>query len=118
MQHVVLADQDFADFGFERGETTLELGGFFGKTVRHGDFGGGKCARSRGLSTGRGRGIFPGHFGMFRPMGDVTRVVEALIESPWDGDDLLEPLSKTDKAAVRKELIKRATKKPERYLLE
>ena len=37
VQHLVLADQDLADLGLERGEPTLELGDVFGELVGHMD---------------------------------------------------------------------------------
>jgi HEAT repeat protein len=42
-------------------------------------------------------------------------VVEAMVAAPWDADDLVKPLSKNDRAAVRKALLARAAKTPERY---
>lgn len=44
-------------------------------------------------------------------MGSAKDVVEALVESPWDAEDLLEEVSKADKAAVRVELLRRAQEK-------
>ena len=35
VQHVVLADQDLADLGLERGEPALELGDVFSEAIRH-----------------------------------------------------------------------------------
>lgn len=42
----------------------------------------------------------------------VADVVEQLIESPWEAEDLLEPLSNADRAAVREQLLERASEDP------
>lgn len=44
-------------------------------------------------------------------MATAKELVEALIESPWDAEDLLREVSKADKAAVRAELLGRAKDK-------
>lgn len=42
----------------------------------------------------------------------VADVVEQLIESPWEAEDLLEPLSSADRAAVREQLLAHAHEDP------
>lgn len=42
----------------------------------------------------------------------VAEVVEQLIESPWEAEDLLEPLSSADRAAVREQLLTLAEEDP------
>ncbi len=52
-------------------------------------------------------------------MERTLEVVAAMIGEPWNADDLLEPLSKADRAAVRAELLQRAkAKKPEKEIME
>lgn len=42
----------------------------------------------------------------------IAEVVEQLIESPWEAEDLLEPLSSADRAAVREQLLVLAEEDP------
>jgi hypothetical protein len=42
----------------------------------------------------------------------ITELVEQLIESPWEAEDLLEPLSDADRAVVREQLLALAKEDP------